>query len=86
MPKRKNMNVCAVLLAGGRGTRFWPRSRTRTPKQLLDIVSAKTMLRETVDRLAPLFKPSQIWAVTNEEQAAAVERELPRVPRKQILA
>ncbi|HKW88991.1 MAG TPA: mannose-1-phosphate guanylyltransferase [Candidatus Acidoferrales bacterium] len=78
--------ACAVILAGGRGTRFWPRSRMRTPKQLLDIVSEKTMLRETVDRLAPIFSPRQIWVVTNEEQAAAVRRELPRVPRGQILA
>lgn len=78
--------ACAVILAGGRGTRFWPRSRKRTPKQLLDIVSAKTMLRETAERLAPLFSPWQMWVVTNEEQATAVRRELPRVPRKQILA
>ncbi|HEV2298126.1 MAG TPA: mannose-1-phosphate guanylyltransferase [Candidatus Acidoferrales bacterium] len=78
--------ACAVILAGGRGTRFWPRSRKRTPKQLLDIVSAKTMLRETAERLTPLFSPRQIWVVTNEEQAAAVRRELPRMPREQILA
>lgn len=80
------MNACAVLLAGGRGTRFWPRSRMHTPKQLLDIVSAKTMLWETADRIAPIFKPNQLWAVTNTEQVAAVRRELPRVPRNQILA
>ena len=86
MAKSKNLNVCAVLLAGGRGTRFWPRSRTRTPKQLLNIVSEKTMLRETADRVAPLFKPNQLWAVTNAEQVGAVRRELPRVPRDQILA
>jgi mannose-1-phosphate guanylyltransferase len=78
--------ACAVILAGGRGTRFWPRSRKRTPKQLLDIVSGKTMLRETAERLAPLFSPGQMWVVTNEEQAAAVRRELPGMPRKQILA
>ncbi|HEV2290087.1 MAG TPA: mannose-1-phosphate guanylyltransferase [Candidatus Acidoferrales bacterium] len=86
MTKSKNTNVCAVLLAGGRGTRFWPRSRTRSPKQLLDIVSTKTMLRETADRVAPLFKPNQLWAVTNAEQIAAVRCELPRVPGSQILA
>ena len=79
MKKAEKFPSCAVILAGGRGTRFWPRSRKRTPKQLLDIVSAKTMLRETAERLAPLFSPRQIWVVTNEEQAAAVRRELPRV-------
>lgn len=75
-----------MILAGGRGTRFWPRSRKSTPKQLLDIVSAKTMLRETAERLAPLFSPQQMWVVTNAEQAPAVRRELPRVPHAQILA
>ena len=86
MKHAKQITTCAVLLAGGRGTRFWPRSRTRTPKQLLDIVSSKSMLRETADRLAPLFAENRLWVVTNEEQAAGVRRELPRVPRKQILA
>jgi mannose-1-phosphate guanylyltransferase len=86
MKKAGKFSACAVILAGGRGTRFWPRSRKRTPKQLLDIVSTKTMLRETAERLAPLFLPPQMWVVTNEEQAAAVRHELPRVPREQILA
>ncbi|MGH9728831.1 MAG: mannose-1-phosphate guanylyltransferase [Candidatus Acidiferrales bacterium] len=86
MKKAQKITACAVLLAGGRGTRFWPRSRTRTPKQLLDIVSLKSMLRETADRLAPLFAQNRLWVVTNDQQAASVRRELPRVPRKQILA
>lgn len=80
------MLQCAVILAGGRGTRFWPRSRKRTPKQLLNIVSEKTMLCETVERLTPLFPADHIWAVTNDEQADAVHRELPNVPRAQILS
>jgi len=76
----------AVLLAGGRGTRFWPRSRTRTPKQLLNITGDKTMLRETADRLAPVFPSRRLWVVTNAEQSAAVRRELRSVPAAQILA
>ena len=75
-----------VILAGGRGTRFWPRSRTRTPKQLLNIVGRETMLEQTFARLAPLIPPSHIWVVTNSEQAASVRRQLPRVPASQILA
>lgn len=82
----KSLAVCAVLLAGGRGTRFWPRSRMRTPKQLLNIVGNKTMLRETADRLAPVFGQRNFWAVTNVEQAAAVRRELRGVPASHILA
>ena len=75
-----------VILAGGRGTRFWPRSRTRTPKQLLNIVGRETMLEQTFARLAPLIPPSHIWVVTNAEQAASVRRQLPGVPASQILS
>ena len=78
--------VCAVLLAGGRGTRFWPRSRTRTPKQLLNIVGRETMLRQTVTRLATLATPRNVWVVTNTNQAASVRRELPGVPASNVLA
>ncbi|HLE35554.1 MAG TPA: sugar phosphate nucleotidyltransferase, partial [Candidatus Acidoferrales bacterium] len=59
----------AVILAGGRGTRFWPRSRTSTPKQLLNIVGDRTMLQQTIERIAPAFGLSRIWIVTNDEQA-----------------
>ena len=80
------LSAHAVILAGGRGTRFWPRSRTRTPKQLLNIVGKDTMLEQTVARLAPLFPASRQWVVTNTEQAAAVRKQLPRVPASHILA
>ena len=84
--KADNLPSCAVLLAGGRGTRFWPRSRMKTPKQLLNIVGRETMLRETMARLAPLIKPRDIWAVTNAGQAAGVRRELRGVPASHVLA
>ena len=77
---------CAVLLAGGRGTRFWPRSRMRTPKQLLNIVSSETMLRMTMKRLLGVFEARDFWAVTNAEQAAGVRRELHGVPASHVLA
>ncbi|HKV06236.1 MAG TPA: sugar phosphate nucleotidyltransferase [Candidatus Acidoferrales bacterium] len=83
---RESLPACAVLLAGGRGTRFWPRSRMRTPKQLLNIVGRETMLRETMNRLAPLFPPRNVWAVTNVEQSTAVRRELRGVPVSHVLA
>src|SRR5207247_10451012 len=75
----------AVVLAGGRGTRFWPRSRTRTPKQLLNIVGKKTMLEQTVARLTPLIPAEHIWTVTNAEQAAEVRRQMPPRFRRRIL-
>jgi len=75
----------AIILAGGRGTRFWPRSRMRSPKQLLNIVGQKTMLEQTFDRLVPLFSSAHIWAVTNREQAGAVGRPLRQVPSRHVL-
>src|SRR6202795_495549 len=83
---REELPAHAIILAGGRGTRFWPRSRTRTPKQLLNIVGRETMLEQTVARLALQFPPSRQWVVTNSEQAAAVRKQLPRVPASHILA
>ena len=86
MSDSKQLPACAVLLAGGRGTRFWPRSRKRTPKQLLNITGRETMLRETAARLAPLFPARNLWIVTNDEQAAPVRAQLPRVPSSHVLA
>lgn len=85
-PTREPISTCAVLLAGGRGTRFWPRSRMRTPKQLLNIAGNETMLRETVARLAPIVPLRDCWVVTNAEQSARVRRELHVVSPAQILA
>jgi mannose-1-phosphate guanylyltransferase len=84
MPNEK-LTTHAVILAGGRGTRFWPRSRTRTPKQLLNIIGKDTMLEQTVARLRPLIPAERIWTVTNAEQAAAVEKQLPAGSRKRVL-
>ena len=74
--KRNDLPVCAVMLAGGRGTRFWPRSRMRTPKQLLNITGDATMLRQTVQRLESVVDLRNMWVVTNVEQAARVRREM----------
>src|SRR5271170_7357397 len=84
--KHESLPSCAVLLAGGRGTRFWPRSRMRTPKQLLNIVGSQTMLRETMARLSPLLQPRNIWIVTNAQQASAAKREMRGVPESHVLA
>src|SRR5258708_25344016 len=81
----EKLTTHAVILAGGRGTRFWPRSRTRTPKQLLNIVGKDTMLQQTVARLKPLISPERIWTVTNAKQAAAVRKQVPAAARKNVL-
>ena len=75
----------AVIMAGGQGTRFWPRSRRRLPKQLLQITGRSTLLQDTVRRLLPLFSWRRILVVTNRDQAEEVRRQLPRVPPGQIL-
>jgi mannose-1-phosphate guanylyltransferase len=75
----------AVILAGGRGTRFWPRSRTRTPKQLINILGKSTMLQQTVERLQPLVPADRIWSVTNAEQTIALRKQLPAGARKRVL-
>jgi mannose-1-phosphate guanylyltransferase len=81
----QKLSIHAVILAGGRGTRFWPRSRTRTPKQLLNIVGRETMLEQTVARLRPLIPPERIWTVTNAEQATEVRKQLPAAARRRVL-
>jgi mannose-1-phosphate guanylyltransferase len=81
----KPLEAHAVILAGGRGTRFWPRSRLRRPKQLLNIVGSETMLQQTAARLASLVPWSRMWVVTNAEQAAQVRAQLPRLPVAQLL-
>jgi mannose-1-phosphate guanylyltransferase len=83
---KEKLHAYAVILAGGRGTRFWPRSRTRTPKQLLNIIGADTMLQQTAARLSPRFPPANIWIVTNTDQAAEVRKQLPRVAKSHVLA
>ncbi len=83
--KERGLTAHAVILAGGRGTRFWPRSRTRTPKQLLNIVGKKTMLEQTVERLKPIFPAARMWTVTNAEQAKAVRKQVPATARKRVL-
>lgn len=82
----KKLVAHAVILAGGRGTRFWPRSRVRTPKQLLNIVGERTMLQQTVARIAPVFPTTHVWTVTNQEQLRMVRRQLPAAWRGRVLA
>jgi mannose-1-phosphate guanylyltransferase len=77
--------VQALILAGGSGTRFWPLSRKSRPKQLLALEGERTLLRDTVERLAPLVPPESVWICTTRALADAVGRELPEVPPEQVL-
>lgn len=75
----------AVIMAGGQGTRFWPRSRRRLPKQLLPIAGGRTLLQETAHRLLPAFAWPRMLIVTNREQADEVGRQLPHLPANHVL-
>src|SRR5512132_1442551 len=75
-----------LILAGGRGTRFWPRSRRRHAKQVLNVVGERSLIQATVDRLRPLVPPERLWILTNDHLREEIARQLPEVPRGQILA
>lgn len=76
----------AVIMAGGRGTRFWPRSRSTTPKQLLDIIGEKTMIQQTVERILPVMNKENIHIVTNIEQVETLKKQLPDINDRNIIA
>lgn len=79
------MEKFAVVMAGGRGTRFWPRSREKNPKQFLALMGGKTLLNQTVDRLHPDFKPDNIFIVTTEDLAQEALRLVPEIPSKNLI-
>ncbi len=75
-----------LIMAGGRGTRFWPRSRKRNAKQVLRFFGERSLIQQTVDRLRPEIPPSNIWIITNEFLQDEIRRQLPDVPPQQIVA
>ena len=77
--------LVAVVMAGGRGTRFWPRSRNARPKQFLPIVGTETLLHQTVNRLDGHVPPERTFIVTTEDLAAETRRMLPALPPENVL-
>ena len=75
-----------LILAGGRGTRFWPRSRRNRAKQVLPFFGDRSLIQQTVDRLRPILPPERIWILTNDHLRDEIVRQLPEVPKRQILA
>jgi mannose-1-phosphate guanylyltransferase len=75
-----------LILAGGRGTRFWPRSRRARAKQVLNLFGNRSLIQQTVDRLSPVLPPENIWILTNDHLRAEIVKQLPEVPKRQILA
>ncbi len=83
MPKS---DLHPVILAGGRGTRFWPLSRQGRAKQVLALDGRRTMIQQTVTRLLPLASPRRFWVITNGYLRREIMRQVPRLSRNQILA
>ena len=74
-----------VILAGGSGTRFWPRSRRKLAKQVLALDGKETMIQRTVERLLPLSEKKDFWIITNGFVNSVIENQLPGVPSRQIV-
>jgi mannose-1-phosphate guanylyltransferase len=76
----------SVILAGGSGTRFWPRSRRKLAKQVLALDGKQTMIQKTMERLLPLGTEKDFWVITNEFVAEEIQRQLPAIPAQQVVS
>lgn len=74
-----------MIMAGGGGTRFWPRSRERRPKQFLSFSGDRTLLQETVDRIDTQVPPERTWVLTAEQYRAATVEQLPELPPSHVI-
>ena len=83
-PNTKDRYV--IIMAGGKGERFWPLSRESTPKQLITLLGKRSLLQQTVDRVSPLVPAKNILVITNETQLPAVRKQLPKLPRQNLVA
>jgi len=83
-PDTKNRFV--IIMAGGRGERFWPLSREKMPKQLLSLLGKQSFLQEAVARVLPLVPAKNIFVITNEAQLPEVRKQLPKIPKANLIA
>ena len=80
------MNTTALIMAGGRGERFWPKSRKNMPKQFLSLTDdGKTMIQLTVERISPMVKLEDIYVATNKDYKSLVLEQLPGLPEQNVL-
>src|ERR1017187_9816674 len=75
-----------IIMAGGRGERFWPLSRETMPKQLLTLLGKRSFLQQAVDRVLPLVPLKNIFIITNTAQVAEVRKQLPKLPKDNVVA
>jgi mannose-1-phosphate guanylyltransferase len=84
--KTDNKDRFVIIMAGGKGERFWPVSREQTPKQLIQLLGKQSFLQEAVARVTPLVPLKNIFVITNAAQAAAVRKQLPKLPKDNVVA
>ncbi len=75
-----------IIMAGGRGERFWPVSREKTPKQLVTLLGKRSFLQQAVDRVLPIVPLKNILIITNAVQAPEVRKQLPKLPKENVIA
>jgi mannose-1-phosphate guanylyltransferase len=75
-----------VIMAGGRGERFWPVSREKRPKQLLNLIWDRTFIQQAVDRVLPLVPAKNIFVITNKAQETEVRKQLPKIPKANVVS
>src|SRR5262245_50139740 len=84
--KSDNKDRFVIIMAGGKGERFWPLSREKTPKQLLTLLGNRSFLQQAVERVLPLVPLKNVLIITNEAQGAEVRKQLPKLPKENVVA
>ena len=77
--------LCSLIMAGGKGTRFWPESTSKKPKQFLSLINEKTMIQMTIDRVKKIMPIDRIFVVTGERYKWLVAEQIPELPEKNII-
>jgi mannose-1-phosphate guanylyltransferase len=85
-PSSDSTGRYVIIMAGGRGERFWPVSRDKTPKQLLTLIGKRSLLQQAVDRVLPLVPLKNIFVITTEAQLPEVRKQLPKLPKDNVIA
>src|ERR1044072_5526265 len=84
--KPDNQNRFVIIMAGGRGERFWPVSREKTPKQLIKLLGDRSFLQQAVDHVLPLVPLKNILVITTAAQSPEVRKQLPKLPKENLVA
>lgn len=77
--------LCALIMAGGKGTRFWPLSTEKMPKQFLNLIGSETMIQMTINRIKPIIPIEKIFVCTGEQYIDLVKSQLPELPDRNII-